>query len=260
MATEPPKPNIDVGRVVSRGFTALKANFLPFFGFSLVLAGLPGFLQGYLSVFNVEALAAGSFSPLDYFGAALLGAAATFLGFALLQGVLTRSTILTLGGREADPGGSALYALRLVLPIIGISICVGFLIVCGFILLIVPGIMVWCALSVAVPVLVEERQGVFDSISRSRDLTRGSRLQIFLLGVLFWVFSAVIGGVVSVVTGASMFPMPGALPNPLILGLGQGLAASLTNVISTVLLAALYVELREVKEGAATDRLADVFG
>jgi hypothetical protein len=261
MASEPPKPNIDLGRVIGRGFNVLKANFLPFFGFALLLAGLPGFFQVYLAGgFGREDLLTGAISLPFYLGALLLGTAVSFLSLALLQGVLTRSTILALGGRESDPGGSAVHALRLVLPIIGISICVGLLIVCGFILLVVPGIMVWCALSVAIPVLVEERKDVFDSISRSRDLTRGSRLSIFLLGVLVWIISVVIGGVVSVLTGATMFPTAGAMPNILILALGQGLAASLTNVINTVFIAALYVELREVKEGVATDLLADVFG
>ena len=147
-----------------------------------------------------------------------------------------------------------------MLPIIGISICVAFVIGIGFICLIVPGIILWCVFSVSVPALVEERRGVFGSMGRSRELSRGARLQIFLLGVLFWVFSLVIGGVFSVVTGMAGFAPGQIMPDPLIAGVGNGLATSLTNVISTVIIAALYVELREVKEGATTSDLAEVFG
>jgi len=230
MATEPPKPNIDVGRVVSRGFTALKANFLPFFGFALVLAGAPAFLQSWYTSSMQQDVLTGRFDPGSFFGALLLAA------------------------------GSAVHALKQLLPLIGIGICVGLMLVVGLIALIVPGIMVWCACAVAVPALVEERRGVFGSIQRSWDLTRGSRGQIFLIGLLFYVFQVVVGAIAGIFTGASMIQTGGALPDPLFLGIGNGLASSLTNTISAVLLATLYVELREVKEGASTELLADVFG
>jgi hypothetical protein len=261
MATEPPQRSVDAGRVLGRGFEALKANFLPFFGFALLLSGVPGFLNTWFTAAAAERLDAAVFASSSYWltlGATLAG---SFLGGALLQGVLTRSTILQLGGRPPDIAGSALLGLRLLLPIVGISICVGFLIVGGFILLVVPAIIVWCAFSVSVPALVEEQGGVFASMGRSRALTRGARLQIFLLGVLFWIFALVIGGVASVVTGVSVSATPGRImPDPLIAGLGNGLAASLTNLIGTVVIAALYVELREVREGASTSDLAQVFG
>jgi len=261
MASEPPKRSIDAGRVLGRGFEALKANFLPFFAVALLLVGIPGFLNTYLTLSSFDPLdPVRTFGSSNYWLILVATMFGGFLGATLLQGVLTRSTILQLGGRDPDLGASAMLALRLVLPIIGISFCVGFLIIGGIILLIVPGVMVWCAFSVSVPALVEERRGVFASMARSRDLTRGARLQIFLLGVLFWIFSMVIGGVVSVVTGATGLYPGGMMADPLIAGLGNGLGTSLTSVISTVVIAALYVELREVKEGASTSDLAEVFG
>lgn len=259
MASEPPKPNIDIGRVIGRGFEALKANFLPFFGFALVFGGIPGFLQTWLLWGNMESITTGAFSGTEFFATWAGGTAATILGFALLQGVITRSTILQLGGRDSDPLGSALYALKLVLPIVGMSICIGFMLILGFIALIVPGIMVWCACAVAVPALVEERRGVFDGIRRSWALTRGSRLWVFVLGVLFTVFSMIVGGIFSTITTTTMFATGDFFPNPIFLGVASGLSTSLTNLISSVILAALYVELREVKEGMRTDTLADVF-
>jgi hypothetical protein len=259
MATEPPKPSIDAGRVIGRGFEALKANFLTFFALALLLVGVPGFLGQYLMLSGVETMDPAFIFSGAYWWPVAASFFGTFLGTALLQGMLTRSTILQLSGREPDLAGSATLALGLVLPIIGLSIIVGLLIIGGFLLLIVPGIMVWCALCVAVPALVEERGGVFASIARSRELTRGSRFQIFLLGVLFWIFSVIISGILGVVTGVSMWGS-GTLPDPLLAGASNGLATSLSAVISTVAIAALYVELREVKEGTTTNALADVFG
>jgi hypothetical protein len=258
MASEPPEASVDVGRVLGRGFEALKANFIPFLLVALLLVGLPAFLAQYLPSAGLDPDRPELVLTFDYWGALLVSMFAALLGNALLQGVLVRSTILTLSGREPDLGGSAMLALRLLLPIIGLSICVGFLIAFGFLLLVVPGIMAYCAFSVAVPALVEEREGVSASMGRSRDLTRGSRWQVFLLVVLLWIFSTVVAAVAGVIAGVS--PWGTALaPDPIVAGLSSGVASSLTGLIGTVVTAALYVELREVKEGTSTQELATVF-
>jgi hypothetical protein len=259
MASVAPKPSVDAGRVISRGFEALKPNFLPFFALALLLVGVPGFLGQYLLLSGFETMDPAFIFSGAYWWPVLASFFGTFLGTTLLQGLLTRSAILTLGGRDPDLGGSAILALRLLLPIIGLSICVGIILMCGFIFLIVPGIIFWCALSVAVPALVEERQGVFASIGRSRELTRGSRLHIFLLGFLFWILSMVISGVAGGISGLSSWNAPG-LPNAIFSGIATGAGTALSSVISTVVIAALYVELREVREGTSTNQLADVFG
>ena len=175
MASAPPQANVDLGRVIGRGFTALRANFLGFFAVALVLAGIPAFLTQYLTLSGVQTMDPAFMLSMGFWGPVIGGVFASILAGALLQGVLVRSTILHLSGREVDLGASLLFGLRLLFPIIGLAICVGVLVGLGLLLLIVPGVMIYCALIVAVPVLVEERPGVFGSISRSRELTRGSR-------------------------------------------------------------------------------------
>jgi len=49
------------------------------------------------------------------------------------------------------------------------------------------------------------------------------------------------------------------MPNPILAGAAEAVASSLTAVIVAAVLAALYVELREVKEGATPNDLAEVF-
>lgn len=263
MASAPPtQAKVDVGRVLGRGFEALKANFLGFFAAALLLAGVPAFLIQYLAFSGLRTMDPSVIFSWYFWGPLAATLFATLLGNALLQGVLVRSTILHLSGRDGDLGASILFGLRLLLPIIGVTICVGFLVGLGFLLLIVPGVMLYCALIVSIPALVEERRGVFGSISRSRELTRGSRWQVFLLLVLFWIFSTIISTVLSAVTGVTMVISPTGvptMPDPILAGAVNGIASSLTAVIVAVVLAALYVELREVKEGAAPGELADVF-
>jgi hypothetical protein len=141
----------------------------------------------------------------------------------------------------------ALLALRLTLPILGVSIIVAVLTALGFILLIVPAFMIYCAFVVAVPALVEERRGVFGSLQRSRDLTRGSRKRIFVILLVFWVLSFLISAALSAFNGFSTMGDFTALPNPLLGASVAAVSSALSSVIVAVSVSALYVELRTVK-------------
>lgn len=262
MASAAPERTIDIGRVVGGGFAALRAHFLVFFAFALVLVGLPtGFMQfwvwnGIQSVTVID----GAF-VLGYVGAALGGLLLSLVGGMVLQGLVVRSTVLFLSGREPDTAQSVAVALRLILPIIAVSIVVGLMVMVGLLALIVPGIMIYCAFIVSVPALIEERGGVFASMRRSRELTRGSRGHIFLLAIMFWVISLVIGALFELIGGGADLQGLATQPSdPILYGAMTGLGGALTSVIVAVLLASLYLELRTVKEGTPADTLADIFG
>ncbi|WP_348640382.1 ATP-binding cassette domain-containing protein, partial [Mesorhizobium sp. M2D.F.Ca.ET.226.01.1.1] len=62
----------------------------------------------------------------------------------------------------------------------------------GLVLLIVPGIILWLGWSMAVPVLIQERLGVFGSMSRSRVLTKGNRWSLFGLFLILIIIAMVI--------------------------------------------------------------------
>jgi membrane-anchored glycerophosphoryl diester phosphodiesterase (GDPDase) len=258
-AVPPPQAKAEVGRVLGRGFEALKGDFVPFFAVALLLSGVPGFLFEYLSWSDFQADGSDLILSLPYWAALLGSLFATLLGSALLQGVLVRSTILHLSGRDADIRESLMLGLRLLLPIVGVTFFVSLFFALGLLLLIVPGVMIYCALIVSIPALVEERRGVFGSMRRSRDLTRGSRWRVFLLVMLFVIFSSIISSVMLRLTGVATNGLQPTSPDPLVAGLVTAVTNSLTAVIVAVVLAALYVELREVKEGATTNELADVF-
>jgi hypothetical protein len=260
MASTAPEAKADVGRVLSRGFAALKTNFLPFLAASLPLAGLPSFFAQYWMMRSFDLSDPAFLASPFYWGGIGASLLAGLLSITLLGGILTRSTILELSRRDSDLGGSALLALRLLPALIGLSLVLALLFVGGFLLLIVPGFMIYCATIVAVPALIQERCGVFGSIERSRALTRGSRWRIFLLLVLFWVFSTVIQNVAAVLGGAAAFDMSRqVIPDPFRASLVVAIGTSMSTMIVAVVTAALYVELREVKEGASANELADVF-
>jgi hypothetical protein len=161
--------------------------------------------------------------------------------------------VLDLSGRRGDLAGSLTAALGLLLPMIGLTIVSGVAIGFALLFLIVPGIILYVMWIVAVPVLVEERRGIFGSLSRSFELTRGSRWHIFGLLVIFIILSTVISAVLGLLN------MGVALQSPLLFAGTSAIAAAISGLVMSAMLASLYFELRTVKEGATIDSLAEIF-
>jgi uncharacterized membrane protein len=250
MATLVQDPKIDIGNVIQRGFSVLGGNAPGFLLMSFLFAGLPAFVAQYLGFGSLS----GGWPSLNSGMLALAGIFFLISIFAtfLLQAALMRSSILSLSGRPADIAGSIAIALGLVLPMIGLAIVSTIAIGLAMLLLVVPGIMLYVAWIVAVPVLVEERAGVFGSLGRSAELTRGSRWRIFALVLIYFVAAGIVGGLFGIVA-----PQP--LEAPLLSALLNALSSTVTSLIGAVMLASLYLELRTVKEGASADGLAAIF-
>lgn len=268
MATIPSR-SFDLGRVLSTGFNALFKNAVPFFGVSLILAGIPGFMINYwlLSAAGGVVLAPGEFNEASlnymlswqFWGPILVGGLVAFLATALLQGTLIGATVRHLSGRPVDIGQSVSSALGRVIPIILLSLLVGLVIMFGLILLIVPGIIFYLMYIVSVPVMMAEGQGISASMSRSAELTKGSRPMIFLLAIVMVMISGGVSAVCNAIFVRLAEVSGGAAADVITLSVGTLVEQTIVTAISAVLIAALYVELRAVKEGATTEGIADVF-
>ena len=255
-AGEPLDNNIDFGRVVSRGFDTLRRQIGPFLALSLLFAGLPTLIIQYLLYESVGAVdRADPYAATAMFASPLywLSFLVMIIGGYMLQAALVRSSILDQNDQPADPRGSIMVAIRLLLPMIGLAILSSILMGIGFMLLIVPGVIVYLMLIVAVPAMVEERRGVIGSMTRSRELTRGSRLRIFGLVLLFLIFYFILSAVIGAATVAV------GSDTPIVLALLTALNSMFTGIFMAAMLASLYIELRTVKEGATTDSLASIF-
>jgi hypothetical protein len=71
-----------------------------------------------------------------------------------------------------------------VLGVMVLSFIVSFVSILGCFFLLVPGILLFIMWSLAVPAKVLEHQGIFDSMSRSMELTKGGWGRIFVIGLL----------------------------------------------------------------------------
>lgn len=253
---------LDIGRVISETFQVLGRNAVAFLVLALLLAGIPGGIIYYLQAGNVAAMQAGNFSA-GYFESVGLTGLVALVTTAILQGALIYGTVQDLNGERPDIGQCLATGLRAFLPLIGVSILFALAVVFGFVLLIVPGLMIICAWCVAVPSLVAERTGVFGAFSRAADLTRGNRWRIFALLIVVWVIAIVIGAVIGAITTGAAFVSGGLDPIALIRSpvrvVGQVISSTLTSVISSTGVAVLYVELRRARDGLGPQWLSEIF-
>ncbi len=125
--------------------------------------------------------------------------------------------------------------------IIVLQIVVSILVGIGLIFFIIPGVILALMWSVSMPSLVVENKGVFDSMSRSSDLTKDNRMRILgvvLVVIAIYIAILIIGGLLTAavpVVGIIALVVVGVLAYPYV----------------AIISAVLYYRLRELKEGVA---------
>ncbi len=238
-----------VGDVLSRAWRLFVGNILFF-------AAVP--LVSYVIVFVVTVI----FTLLTAFvgWASNMGVAifiAAVLGILLFVGLyMIGEAVVLLGAFQRLRGhplrvGEALQrAFARFLPLIGLSILCGLGVMLGMVLLIVPGVILFCMWAVVVPACVVEGLGVTASMSRSADLTKGYRWQILglllLLAIINWI---------------------GSFAIQLILGQASSTLASIGSFVWLAgwtgywncALIMTYHDLRVAKEGIDTEQIASIF-
>jgi hypothetical protein len=168
-------------------------------------------------------------------------------------------------GEQTSVGACFQAGIAKFLPVLGLTILWGLGVGLGWILLIVPGIILMMMWSVALPALIGENLGIIESFGRSRELTKGSRLVIFglLLVALIIVYLPMLllggvigGGMMSGMIGGIMKGTgPDAIFYLLTIPYGWFVAMFLNS-----LLVSIYTETTLIKGGGSTTQLTNVFG
>ena len=239
-------------------------------GFGIWLKNLPAFLVMTTLVYT----------PVIIYTAVVLNGPLTLERLATME---TASTLLTAGlnlvvtaavlygviqqlrGGHAGIGECVGAGLKRLFPVLGVGIVsllplilVGALAVAVpalILLLLIPLVIYYVMIYVAIPAAVVERPGVIGALKRSVELTRGYKLQIFGILLILGLLSAGIGYVMrsSLVEDAihlaelKTFYWANLIFNIAYASLG----ASINGVV--------YHDLRVAKEGVATEDLAKVF-
>lgn len=250
----------DIGRVFSGGFEIVGRRPLTLIVLAAIFAYLPGVGTLWLSTHALPPAAAPGA------GLAALGPTFERLGIVeliavlvgglswIFQGAVAAAALSDYGERPIGVG-EALARAAPTMPVVyvlGLLATLG--IVAGTFLLIVPGVLLALAWSVGGIVATLEKTG-FRSFGRSAELTRGNRISIFLIFVVYGIVSAVLSFAVRAFSGVGL----ASVAPPLWLTFAQPLASAAVQVFSTATMVAAYVELRGVKEGLAASSLASLF-
>jgi len=250
-----------IGRVVSRTFSVAGRNLVTFAALSAI-AVIPQTLYSWYFVRSIGGASATRITLAMYQG----GYAPYFLGSVLITVVLTyilqaaivHGTVFDLNGRRPSFVDCLATGVRNVVPLIAIAVLSILGIGLGFILLLVPGIIVALMWSVAVPVRVVESTGIVHSLGRSRELTRGHKGAIFGLLVLYFIAVFALDLLLRPLTGMPLLATAGQALN-VFYTIAATVLRIVTTIISTVGIASIYYELRSIKEGVGPEQLAAVF-
>lgn len=248
----------EVSRVFARAFESLGRDFLTFGALAVLFYAAPYFLWQWLFASRVvtPVFAQSSAGAMaTYLGSTLLMTVVAMILKAVLLAAVTRGMVQRASGGRASIGACLTTAITSLLPVTALALMCFIGILAGSLLLVVPGLMLWVAWAVVVPVFVDEKPGLLESFGRSLVLTRGVRWPIFGIFVAVAVANWVIAAVVGLALGLSM----GMLQLPwLFVGLVSLLAALLA-LVGTAITASIYVDLRQAKEDAPPAELETIF-
>jgi hypothetical protein len=249
MAT-PLRP-LTTGELLDKTFSLYRQNFMLFFG----IAGLPQlvlFLFITVSAFFVGA-GAGRVGVN-----ALIGAGAIFvLGYAvcsMIAGAITQAaTTYAVSALYLEQPTSMANSFSLakgrMLAVIGVTICFGIALGIGFMLLLIPGVLVLMWYSLAVPASVVENLGVTRAFDRSSKLSKGNGGRILGVYSLLVILAVVTSFVVQYLIALVLVPLKGAPGLQGVLSGGASfLVGALIGPIITIALTLLYYDQRVRKE------------
>ena len=154
-------------------------------------------------------------------------------------------------GEQISWRSSLRYALRRLPAVVMVSIASTIIIGIGTILCIIPGIYLWGAFYVAIPVVLVEGVGPFRALGRSRDLVQGRwwpTIGVAIVGyTLVFVLGAALGALVIGVAaaGSSQHTAVGFILATVSSTVGSMLTTPAVAAFATV----LYIDLRVRKEG-----------
>jgi hypothetical protein len=220
---------LDIGGTLSQAFSTYGSQagvLLPVaFGLFLIVAVINGLLAGSLILL-----------PLA-------------LAVSVVAGTLYQGMVVGLvsdvqdGRRDSSIDDLVRSTGPVILPLIGAGILAGIGIGIGFLLFVIPGLILLTIWAVIAPVIVVERTGVIEAFGRSRELVRSNGWQVF--GVIVAVFLIV--AVVQAILGAIAVGIDDSALMRIIFNL---IASTVTAPIVALVAAVIYFRLRELEQPA----------
>lgn len=261
----------EIPRVIGRVLGVLRHDFLPAW-MALLTLGL-----GIGVITFVLVLASGSLGRqhVDTGLIGVLAMLAIWLGwlghYAAGVTVMTEVALAQQGGQR--PGYAALMrnAMARLLPVFVGQLAVVVLVLAGWVLLVVPGVFAGVYLGIAGSARAAERIGWLAGLRRSLILTRDHGLGVFAVQLIFVAVGAILVVLTLMLIGAGEYGGTGlaaglrvgdalVLAAALAIWVGATAAIALFMMLSGAVPAAIYVELKRLKEGLDPRSIDSIFG
>jgi hypothetical protein len=179
---------------------------------------------------------------------ALISAVVSLVGTFWLQGALAYAVEDVRDGRVDSTVGQLFERVRPYLwTLILAGLLAGIGIAIGFVLLIVPGLILltwWCLI---VPVIVFEGKRVGEAFTRSRELVRGHGWTVFGIVIITAILSAIASGIIQ-----GIFSFLGSF---LRYWIGGTIASAIVGPFLAIALTLTFFKLKELEAGAPATAL-----
>ncbi len=249
---------VDFGQVFNDAFAALRQNWTIYLILALVFTGLPA----AAATWEVERLIAQHVltraNPIGASEVGYLRALPVTIVSFVTQGAVIAGATAHLNDRRASFSDCLMAGLRNWPALLLLNVVRGVPILIGYMLFIVPGVILNLVWYVSEPVQVIEGGSPLATLRRSADLTRGRRWSIFGLSIVLSVFGLFIGLVAGFMGGFVVgFMKPFGVHALSTQVLAYPLAYVATCPLVSAVAAALY---RQLGGGAGqTDAIVQVF-
>ncbi len=252
--TTEPLGEFTAGAVLSAGFGSLFSNF----GSYLLVSGtvfLPLVIWASLIDNGIAFLQfdVNQIGWVGFAGALFIMMALGFVAYAaIIYGAIEQQAGNKIGLAKMMAGG-----INQLLPVVIASILVALVTILGYMLLVIPGVIISLALTATIPAIVAERLGPIDAMKRSAALADGFKWTIFGVVIVLGIFNGVLTFAFTFVQEAFVSSSSGgAAYIPILIFLAQ---TAFTTALGGTIAAAVYSQLRAAKEGVSADDIAQVF-
>jgi hypothetical protein len=225
---------LDIGEVLGDTFAVIGRNFVLLANVAVMFVAIP-------AVIRIAGVVLAPLSPTMFSILSAVGLAASVVGALLAWAAIYQIAMEGLHGQTPSPSSILDKAAQKFWPMLVLTMLMGIGVFFGTVLLIVPGVILSLAWSVALPAMVLEDRGVFAAFRRSLVLTRGKRWPIFLLNFMITL--------VTVVANLLLFAAFGGF---------RGLMTGQTGLVGTVLsglMVVIWVPFVAVMTAALFNRL-----
>jgi hypothetical protein len=201
---------LGVGEVISKTFDLYRRNFVKYFVLFLVVEAIVGLVSAW--AYHTFPLPTLSSQPttqqvLDWmpgYFSSLLSIIAVVAVVTLVLGPIAAAGAIKMAseeieGRPVELGAAVKFAASKLIWLWALGILVGIIVGVGFILLVVPGIILLIMFGLTFPVLIIENVGVLGSLGRSRELVSHRWLKTFAVMLVWFIILAVIGIIVGLI-------------------------------------------------------------